>query len=325
MSVQKTLQMLIGSALFGLLLNPALIAEENAAGKEFAVEYKSDEGVVDVVYDTAIMDVAAAKTLGVAKLEGRQKSESIKVRYPKVVMLKDKESKTDGKRVKALYFLDISGKLKKEVPLHRLIRGKQDPADIRVSSNRKYIVINNVNGRDQQKGEIQAAESIILDTNGKELWKINHLLPGAIVSTNGEYIVGAPDECGGSCPVQVFNKTGLIAEIDKNDTGYDVDFSNDGSFFAVITTTIDWEMKTSRHVDRYVGHLHVHDSTGKELWHKDNIAKGASSFCEVKISSDDVINVITGVDGYKLYKFGKQGSLIKEEQGTPATLRNFKK
>ena len=113
MSVQKTLQMLIGSALFGLLLNPALIAEENAAGKEFAVEYKSDEGVVDVVYDTAIMDVAAAKTLGVAKLEGRQKSESIKVRYPKVVMLKDKESKTDGKRVKALYFLDISGKLKK--------------------------------------------------------------------------------------------------------------------------------------------------------------------------------------------------------------------
>lgn len=324
MSVQKTLQVLIGSALFGLLLTPALIAEENAAGKEFAVEYKSDEGVVDVVYDTAIMDVAAAKAIGVAKLEGRQKSESIKVRYPKVVMVKDEDVKTGGAHVKTLRFLDEKGEVKKEISVQRYIPGKQDPAEILVSKNRKYISIRNVKERTEQKGDIKNAESIILDTKGNALWKINHQLARSIVSTNGEYVIGDYDECD-ACPVVVINKDGLVKEIPKGTMWFDVDFSNDGSFFALTTETIDWKMKTSRHADRLAGHLQVYDSAGKELWRKDNLVKGAGTGCEVKISSDDVINVITGVDGYKLYRFDMKGNLLKEEQGTLETLRDFKK
>lgn len=321
MSVQKTLQMLIGSALFGLLLNPALIAEENAASKEFAAEYKSGEGVVDVVYDTAIMDVAAAKALGVAKLEGRQKSESIKVRYPKVVMIKDEKVKT-GTHVKSLRFLDETGKMKKEIPVQRFISGKQDPAEIIVSKNRKYISMRNVKER-TEKGDVKNTESIILDADGNELWKINHQLASARVSTNGEYIVGDYDECD-TCPVVVFNRNGLVKEIPKGTLWFDVDFSKDGSFFAVTTETIDWKIKTSRHADRYAGHLQVYDSSGKELWRKDNLAKGVGTGCEVKISSDDVVNVITGVDDYKLYRFDKKGSLLKEEQSNLEALRNFK-
>ncbi|MDO8662086.1 MAG: DUF5711 family protein [Candidatus Omnitrophota bacterium] len=321
MSVQKTLQMLIGSALFGLLLTLALIAGENAASKEFAVEYKSGEDVVDVVYDTAIMDVAAANAIGVAKLEGRLKSESIKVRYPKVVMIKDEEVKT-GTHVKSLRFLNEKGKLQKEIPVQRFIPGKQNPAEIMVSKNRKYISIRSVRESDE-KGGIKKADSVTLDTDGNVLWKINHQLSRTEVSTNGEYIVGEYD-CD-DCPVQIFNKTGLIGEIEKNIMGFDLDFSDDGSFFALTTTTIDWKMKTAKHGDRYAGHLHVYDSTGKELWRKDNIAKGDGSFCEVKISSDNIISAITGVDGYKLYQFDKKGNLLKEEQGNSETLRNFKK
>lgn len=335
MSAKKINKMMFGATLLLSTATLSLIAEDAAnpgggakqtesASNEFTAEYKTSESVVDTVYDTAVMNVAAAKALGVSKLEGRQKSEFIKVRFPKVVMLKDEEVKT-GTHVKTLRFLSETGKLKKEIPVQRFIPGKQDPAGIVVSKNRKYIAINNVKARDKQKGVIENSETEVLDTDGNVLWKVGHLLPGAMVSTNGEYILGADDECGGPCPVQVFNKTGLIAEINKNDIGYDVDFSNDGSFFAATTTTIDWEMNTSKHVDRYAGHLHVYDSTGKELWRKDNISKGESSFCEVKISSDDVINVMTGVNGYKLYQFDKEGNLLKEEQGTPESLRNFKK
>jgi len=87
-----------------------------------------------------------------------------------------------------------------------------------------------------------------------------------------------------------------------------MDFSIDGSFFAVTVVTFD---KTKKGAGKYKGHLIVVDEGGNELWKIENIATGESSFSEIKISEDDVISLTTGLPERKVYRFDKQGNRIE--------------
>ena len=54
----------------------------------FEIQY-TEEPVVEVIYDVTEMDVKEAKARGVKGLEKRKDTEKVKVKYPKVVFVKD--------------------------------------------------------------------------------------------------------------------------------------------------------------------------------------------------------------------------------------------
>ena len=117
----------------------------------------------------------------------------------------------------------------------------------------------------------------------------------------------------------------VVREIEKDDQSWDVDFSKDGSYFAVKVVTIKRKMDGARRVREYAAHLIVFGSRGNELWRKENIARGEASFASrVKISDDDIITVMTGVGEYKIYSFDKNGELVREQKGNLELLRRFK-
>jgi len=276
--------------------------------------------ITNVIFGEAEMTVSKARTMGVEGLVQESSDEKVKVKYPKVVMVSDEDiiERSAEAIAKSIRFLDVNGKLKKEIPVQRYILGKQSPARISISKNEKFLAINTPIKEDE-KG-IWGKNTVVFNSDGDRLWGFDHNLVTIYLSPNGEYMVGQGWESG---PVVVYGKDGkTLREIENNGLN-DISFSDDGNYFAVILEGIDREMKTERYVDRAYADLVVVDAQGNELWRKEKIAKGSATGAEVKISNGN-ITVITGVGEYKVYHFDKDGKLLKTEQGDVGQLRNFK-
>jgi len=275
--------------------------------------------ITNVIFGDTEMTVSEARAKGVGGLEQKSADERIKVKYPKVVMVSDKKDIEKYKEalVESIKFFDNRGKLKKEIPVQKLILGKQSPADITVSKNEQYLAINTPI-REDEKG-IWENNTVVFNSEGDRLWGFEHNLVAIYLSPNGEYMVGQGWESG---PVVVYNKKGKILRELENNEFNDISFSEDGSYFAVIIGKIDWGIKTETHVDRQSADLVVIDAQGNELWSKEKIAKGwEASGVKVKIS-DNTIIVITGE--FKVYYFSKDGKLLKVEKSNLGQYRSFK-
>jgi hypothetical protein len=312
-------------------------------GKAFEPDYqisaasvsKVAEGdtITHVIYGEAEMTVSNARSMGVEGLEQKGLNEKVKVKYPKVVMVSEKRAVQDygAPMVEAVKFFDLSGKVKKEVLVKDVFpKDKDGICWVDITDNRQYFALYthvsfSVKNEYQEKKESKS-QVVVFDTSGNKSWEIEETeFPIAVhLSPNGEYLVGAPDTEWGGAPVLVYNKSGkMLKKVKKDDQGCRISFSNDGSYFAVVITKIDWELKTDKHYDRISSDLVVVDAQGNELWRKEKIAKGVGSGGKVKISND-VISVITGVGECKVYYFDKNGKLLKTEQGDVEQLRNFK-
>jgi hypothetical protein len=310
------------STAFGLGSSPASQEQVLLWEKEF------DEEVVDVIFGEAEMTVEEARALGYKGLEQKKLADTVKVQYPKVLMIKDKENSTRYQTfTESVKFLGNDGSVTRELSLQRYIPGEQRPAKVSVSKNKKYLSINTpMEGF--EVGDVVRKRSIILDDTGRELWELKHDLHEVHLSQNGKYIVGyLGPHVGG--PIYVYNEKGLVREIEMHDISWSVGFSKEGSYFAVTIRTIDSEkIKKAKEYDRLQNpeearkirhearkaHLIVFDDKGNELWRRKNIAKGsASASCSINISDDDIITVTTGVPEFKVYRFDKEGNSIQKE------------
>lgn len=286
-------------------------------------EYKTNEKVADIIFGEAEMTVEEASALGIGGLERRKSTDTVRVQYPKVAMVADEKFSTERTAyVKSIRFLNARGIVNKEVSTLKMIPGERW-SSVRVSKGRRYIGVNSVNKYSREV--VIDADFAMFDDEGRELWKMKHHLTSIIPSPNGEYVVGIRDAAIGDAPIYVYNAKGLVREIEKDDQSWDVDFSKDGSYFAVKVVTIKRKMDGARRVREYAAHLIVFGSRGNELWRKENIARGEASFASrVKISDDDIITVMTGVGEYKIYSFDKNGELVREQKGNLELLRRFK-
>ena len=208
-----------------------------------------------------------------------------RVYLPEKGISKEPETRMHQITEDAVIFYDENGNIMKRIDLLKTIPSKSW-STVRKAKNNRYLAINNVHIYDQKAERIEDAEMVMLSNDGEELWRMKHNLASIIPAPNGKYIVGVPDAASGDAPVNVFNEKGLIKEIAKDDQAWSMDFSIDGSFFAVTVVTFD---KTKKGAGKYKGHLIVVDEGGNELWKIENIATGESSFSEIKISEDDVI------------------------------------
>jgi hypothetical protein len=304
------------------------VAEEAIQGTEtveaqtiepkLIVEYKFDESVVDVIFGEAEMTVKEARKRGMKGLEKRKAMEIVKVQYPKVVVL--------GKRVKytedyeelhetSINFFDKNGKKKKEIFLQQSLPDRDyGRAMVGISKNRKYLAIYTpvVTTPIELRGKITDWEesgyikndTVIMDTEGNKLWSVVLECSGnPHISSNGKYIVDI--DVGGELdgPSVIYNENGMVKEIWALGC-FAVDFSKDGSWFAVITER--------RH------DLIVFDEKGNELWKKRNFGEGWDSEKCLNISEDDIITIIFGMNQDIKYRFDKKGNLIepkpKEEE-----------
>ncbi len=204
-------------------------------------------------------------------------------------------------------FLDENGNEKNSIGLLNTIPGNSW-SSVSKSKNQKYITINNIYNYNQKEEKIEDAKMIMLNDEGVELWSMKHNLANIIPSPNGKYVVGTLDAAFGDAPIYVFNEKGLITKIAKDDQAWDIDFSNDGSFFALTIVTFD---KTKKGIEKCQGHLIVLNEEGNELWRRANIAMGENSFCEVNISNDNIISLTTGLTERKVYHFDNQGHTIQ--------------
>ncbi|MEW6607028.1 MAG: hypothetical protein AB1414_06180 [bacterium] len=297
---------------------------------ELVLEYKSDEPIVDVIFDIATMTVKEAMALGVKGLGQRKNTEIVNVKYPKVVMLKDET--VSFERVKTIKFLDKYGEIKKEIDT------SNKTLWVKLSKNKEYILVEKtfypeVSGNISEKVEgIEKVESEVLNKEGKILWNVTHKLAVTYLSPNGKYIVGnfshfSPEGWGYS--VLIYNEKGLVKVVKNERMQPHIDFSKDGSWFAVTIGTIDWKLsdkileKTGRHGGGRAHHLIVFDEKGNELWRKENIAKGwdeilgldfPDEIWSLNISNDDIITVITwhvGTNKKIKHCFDKEGNLIE--------------
>jgi hypothetical protein len=220
-----------------VMVSTAFGLDNNPTNQEAVLLWEKDFGeeVVDVIFDEAEMTVEEARALGFKGLEQREATDTVVVQYPKVLMIKDENAKHEP-LVKSIKFLDEKGSVKKEVPLQRYIPDKQSPARINIAKNRQYIRINTPIKEDEH-GDLVEAESVILDTAGNVLWSIKHNLSIVYLSPDGKYIVGVPTLDWSDAPIYVYNEKGLVKEIKKNTSWWDIDFSADGSYFAVTIKT----------------------------------------------------------------------------------------
>ena len=294
-----------------------------ALTEQLTAQYRTNQKVVDVIFGEAKVTVGEARTLGVKDLEARSPKDTVKIQYPKVVMLADEQDSTEGTSyIKSIRFLNAKGVTKKEVPTLKMIPGERW-SSVTISKGRKFIGVNSV--IEYSRENVRDADFIMFDDEGRELWKMKHHLTHIIPSPNGEYTLGIPDPAIGDAPIYMYDAKGLVREIRKDNRSWDVDFSKDGSYFAVKMVTVKQEGEADRKVLEAAAHLIVFDSRGKELWRKENITSGPASFaCRVKISDADVITVITGVGEYRILTFDKNGKLLQERQGDLEALRRFK-
>ncbi|MCK4421997.1 hypothetical protein KAW18_18145 [candidate division WOR-3 bacterium] len=315
----------IGFGLFGM----ARMSEENREKFQVKLESIFEKAATDTIVEEIVneteMSVSEARVLGVEGLEGRESSEKVIVKYPKVIMVSSKEiiERYGESLIKSIKFFNEKGNLKKDIDVQGYIPEKKGPARVGVSQNGKYLRINApvevIPGKEVLKSRI-----VVFNTEGDSLWGFKHKLQNIYLSPNGEYMVGVPDLEWGDAPVFMYDKDGnILKKIEKEDQSCDISFSNDGSYFAVLVTRINYEMKTEKHGERYSADLVVVDAQGNELWRKEEIAIGYASKGRVNISND-TISVITGFGEYKIYHFNKDGKLLKTEQSNVEHLMNFK-
>lgn len=278
----------------------------------------SGDTITNVIFGETDMTVSEARAMGVEGLEQSDPNESVKVKYPKVVIVGNKKDIEKYKEtlIESIKFFNNRGKLKKEIPVQKYIPDKQSPGSIEIPKNEKYLGINTPIKED--KG-ISRVRTVVFNSDGDSLWGFEHSSVDIYLSPNGEYMVGQGWEEG---PIVVYNKNGKILNEIENEE-FDMSFSADGSYFAVFVRKIDWKMETKIFSDRLSADLVVIDAQGKELWKKEKIAKGDASFGKVKISNNTII-AITGLGELKVYYFNKDGKLLKMEQGDVEQLRNFK-
>jgi RNase H-fold protein (predicted Holliday junction resolvase) len=295
------------------------------------MEYKFDEPVVDVIFGEETMTVKEAKALGMKGLEKRKATEKVKVQYPKVVIL--------GKKVKyaedyealhptSIKFFNEKEK-KKEVPLQQTLLGRDYcGATVIISENRKYIAVTTPEVSEEYKKKFDWEEfeemfeemcdydTVIMDTEGNELWSVVQDNSYVYISPNGKYginFVGGEGNIGGAVYI---NKDGIKNLTPKHWDFQGVYFSNDGTWFAVTVEGNETILTESGKYGGYISHhyLIVFDERGNELWRKENIAEGDWNIEEVSISDDNIITVITGnyITSEKIrYYFDKKGNLIE--------------
>jgi hypothetical protein len=338
MEVVKMLKRTIMVVTLGLFLGMDLAAEEGTktlseatftltlsqeGTDTYVLNYKSEEEIVDVIWDEATITVSELRERGIKALEKRA-TETVRIRYPKVVMIKDERALVSP-LVKTIQFFDKRGRIKKEMALQRWILYKQDPAYIFLSKNKEYICISTpepLEIPEDYKGPIEyykpprdpEIESVILNTDGEELWRATSTLSGGLwLSPNGRYFIVCNVECGRQCPLFYFNHRGTVKELwfKEGTMGFEyieIDFSKDGSWFAVVGKNIG-------------EHLVVFDQEANELWRKEGVAEGDWDVWELEISNDEIIIVTISrciIPGKKIqlieYQFTKQGELIETKE-----------
>jgi WD40 repeat protein len=217
-----------------------------------------------------------------------------------------KAVKTD----QSIKFLNKKGEVISEFPL--LKEGEGSWSEVEESDNGKYIAVNNIyesnlNG----ENSVEKADAIILDSEGREVWRIKeHYYNGIVPSPNGKYVLAGISL--GTFSIYLINKDGLNKEIKSE---YDVStpvFSSDGSFFAMNTTTIDHNMeKTQNILDNHHGNLLLLDENGNELWKRGEMFSGEDSSFSIAIIDDIVVEVETFTG--KIFRFDKNGNQLKGE------------
>ncbi|MEW6619520.1 MAG: hypothetical protein AB1422_09365 [bacterium] len=340
MSIKKAL---ILGVVLGLLASKGFAqtqGTETVVGTEtiepaLVLEYKSDEPIADVIFGETEMTVEEARALGMKGLEKKKVTETVKVQYPKVIFVEDENAQG---RAKSIKFLDEKGRLKKEIPVQRWILGKQSAAEVKISENRKYIVVTTtrISAKPSDKPPYGiSTDCIVINTEGDVLWKPKVGLfsypPYVKVSSNGKYVFCSDSEWG-EAPLDIFFDNGVSKRIERvggiriDGGGADITFSKDGSFCAIVVSTIDRKVEAKKFREREKKHLIVMDDKGNELWRKENIVEGKNAYmCRLKcITEDNFIIFYIGklANSYiketnarikivKEYWFDKNGTLIK--------------
>lgn len=304
------------------LLSSTLSCQERTDNTIPRVPNKYVAILVDSMYDTATITVKEAIQLGIRNLDNRNMVQEVKVSYPKVLMVRDENVTTEA-LTKSIIFLDRKGNVNKEVSLQRYSLNMQSPAYCVFTRNKKYLYVYTPLKEDA-KSELILARTDVYDATGNFMWSAKHKLSYVYLSPNGKYFIGMPTEEWDEGPISIYNREGIVKKISKKADCIDVDFSEDGSFFAVVMRTTDNNIKSDNFSDKLNSVLVVYDNNGNELWRKENLSKGASSACDVKILQNNEIVVMTGVGDYRMLYFDVSGKKVKEIQGDVKTMRNFK-
>ncbi|MEW6606904.1 MAG: hypothetical protein AB1414_05550 [bacterium] len=109
---------------------------------KLVLEYKSDEPIVDVIFDEATMTVKEARALGIKGLEKRKATEIVKVRYPKVVAPKDAVHPEQRIIKGVVTFLNEKGSITNQIFLRENVIFMEDAKERRWINDQCYISSN---------------------------------------------------------------------------------------------------------------------------------------------------------------------------------------
>ena len=232
-----------------------------------------------------------------------------------------KAVKTD----QSIKFINKKGEVISEFPLLKEVEvrvgeevegeGIMTFSKVEESDNGKYIAVNNIYEYSGKGENVEKADAIILDSEGKEVWRIKeHYYDGIVPSPNGKYVLAGVSL--GNFSTYLINKDGLEKEIKSEDDMSAPVFSMDGSFFAVQTTTLDHNMgKTENFLDNFQGNLLLIDENGNELWRKEKVFIGDDHSFTISIIEDDTVpnGVVIAIEASsgKIFRFDKNGNELK--------------
>ena len=284
---------------------------------EEIVEYKYEKGIDKIIFIEADISVKEARKLKIKGLEQKRETETVKIPYPKVLIVQDDNSNVGGLHIKSLRFLNNNGKLKKEIFLRQ--NNKNTLGTFSISENNRFVVITYITRKIQDdiyRGIVEA-ESIILSIDGDELWNTKHHLTQVEISPNGTYIIGNDIESN-STPIVIIYQGGKIIEINKHRRGWIQYYLQNGKYCALRVIVFDPKIKNG--VEKDIAKLVLIDEKGNILWTKDNIVKGeAAIWTRLNKTTDNTI-VLTvempesgnTLEQYKIFKFDIEGNIIKE-------------